>query len=127
MEDLGIDVDRAVRVLASALANAYWRAKVDANDAEWVFGLPRSSLAPTNMGTESGETREGENSVMSMQSEDQEIFNMRLDNGIKSEDMVVWMLDFDCVRPITMDSKGVKQTVDSFYGNDPYFPRPWAN
>lgn len=39
----------------------------------------------------------------------------------------MWMLDFDCVRPMSMDAVGVQQAVNAFYRNDPYFPRPWAN
>jgi len=130
METLGTAVDRVVTVLAKALANCYGVAHIDANDSEWVFGLPRSSpaaahrspstLAEEKMGDEKG-------TVLNTQSEDNEMFTMRLEDDSKSEDMAVWMLDFDCMRPMSMDAAGVQQAVDAFYRNDPYFPRPWAN
>jgi hypothetical protein len=128
MEDLGIDIDRAVAVLAKALANCYWVAHIDANDSEWVFGLPRSSSAtttPSPLKPAAGER--SEEVVLNTQSEDKEMFTMRLDDGSKSEDMAVWMLGFDCVRPMSMDAAGVQQAIDAFYRNDPYFSRPWAN
>ncbi|KAF3011155.1 hypothetical protein E8E13_011503 [Curvularia kusanoi] len=42
------------------------------------------------------------------------------------EDIVVWMLDFDCVSRVSMDREGFQQAAGAFWRNDPYFPRPWA-
>jgi hypothetical protein len=115
-------------VLAKALANCYWVAHIDANDSEWVFGLPRSSSATTTPSPSKPAAGErSEEVVLNTQGEDKEVFIMRLDDGSKSEDMAVLMLDFDCVRPMSMDAAGVQQAIDAFYRNDPYFPRPWAN
>ncbi|KAL4925396.1 zinc finger protein [Aspergillus undulatus] len=36
----------------------------------------------------------------------------------------LWVLDFDLVRAIFMDEQGVQQAVNSFWKNDPFFPRP---
>ncbi|CAK3800827.1 Hypothetical predicted protein [Lecanosticta acicola] len=39
----------------------------------------------------------------------------------------MWILDFDCVREITVDKDGVEKAAQAFlgdHGNDPYFPRP---
>jgi hypothetical protein len=130
MEELGLDIDRVVRVLASALANCYWIARIDADDAEWVFGLPRSerSARSTDLISVERQRIDGETEpVSNTQSPDAELFNMQTLDGEKSEDMTVWMLDFDCVRPMSMDATGVRQAVDAFYRNDPYFPRPWAS
>ena len=35
----------------------------------------------------------------------------------------IWLLDFDCCRHMTFDEEGVKQAVEAFYRNDPFFPR----
>ncbi|KAJ4382476.1 hypothetical protein N0V86_002811 [Didymella sp. IMI 355093] len=128
MEFLHIDVNRAVEVLAQALANAYWVAHIDANDAEWVFGLPRAEATTRSTAAEKEQRPEEEGeTVLNTQSTDAEVFHMDTLSGKKSEAMVVWMLDFDCVRLMSMDATGVQQAVDAFYRNDPYFPRPWAN
>ncbi|MCJ1444206.1 MAG: hypothetical protein MMC23_004707 [Stictis urceolatum] len=37
---------------------------------------------------------------------------------------VVWILDFDCCRPITVSIEGAEQAATAFMWNDPYFPRP---
>lgn len=36
----------------------------------------------------------------------------------------IWLLDFDCCHPMTMDDTGVSQAVTAFFRNDPFFPRP---
>ncbi|EXJ86308.1 hypothetical protein A1O3_03259 [Capronia epimyces CBS 606.96] len=36
----------------------------------------------------------------------------------------LWVLDFDCCKPLTMDAAGVEQAARAFLRNDPYFPRP---
>lgn len=36
----------------------------------------------------------------------------------------LWTLDFDQVRPITMDKNGVEQAVEAAVTNDPYIPKP---
>ncbi|CAG9992792.1 unnamed protein product [Clonostachys byssicola] len=36
----------------------------------------------------------------------------------------LWMLDFDCSRPIKADDSGLTAIAKAFWGNDPYYPRP---
>lgn len=36
----------------------------------------------------------------------------------------MWILDFDCCRPIWVDETGVEQACAAFYKNDPFYPRP---
>lgn len=36
----------------------------------------------------------------------------------------LWVLDFDQVEPITMDTNGVERAVDAATRNDPYLPKP---
>jgi hypothetical protein len=42
------------------------------------------------------------------------------------QELVIWILDYDCIRYMAQDSHGVQQAVDAFYRNDPYFPRPFV-
>lgn len=97
LESLALPLDDYARTMAGALAFMYWHAKVDANDVEFV-------LAPKGCHPDSG----------SWQSD------------IIGEH-TIWLLDFDCVKPISMDADGVEQAALAFYRNDPYFPRPCGN
>lgn len=36
----------------------------------------------------------------------------------------LWILDFDCVRAMSQDEKGIDQAVSAFMRNDPFWPRP---
>ncbi|KAF2828650.1 hypothetical protein CC86DRAFT_392881 [Ophiobolus disseminans] len=97
MHELGLDTDRIAQVLARTLAHCYWRAHVDANDVEFVLA---PATAPTRAVTCS--------------------FSI---SGLESQ-LVIWMLDFDCVRVMSQDREGIQQAVKAFYQNDAYFPRP---
>lgn len=39
----------------------------------------------------------------------------------------LWVLDFDCVNPITFDDQGIDRAARAFLRNDPYYPRPDSN
>ena len=95
IEELGLDGKLYARIMADALAGLYWKAKVDANDIEFVLAPP-------------GKHRGGPQVIASE----------------KLGEHVVWILDFDCCRPITLDEKGVERAVAAFYRNDPFYPRP---
>lgn len=95
MLKLGLDVNKITEVLARTLAHCYWRAHVDANDVEFV-------LAPATHPI----------------SADTPNFT------IAGTELVIWMLDFDCVRPMSQDIEGLQQAVKAFYQNDSYFLRP---
>jgi hypothetical protein len=83
------------KIMAEALAIMHWAAGIDANDVEFVLASPRSG--------------ELENSTFDVPS-------------IGAHAM--WVLDFDCCRPITLDEQGVEQACKAFFRNDPYYPRP---
>ncbi|KAI4921607.1 hypothetical protein J4E90_000033 [Alternaria incomplexa] len=101
MEELGLDPVVIAKTLAEALAYCYWKAEVDANDVEFV-------LAPA---TAQEEYRRNSSTP---------IFTL-LD-----QELVIWMLDYDCVRTMSQDASGIAQAVHAFWRNDPYFPRPFA-
>ncbi|KAI1739502.1 zinc finger protein-domain-containing protein [Xylaria scruposa] len=39
-------------------------------------------------------------------------------------DHCLWILDFDCCRPMAMDDGGLQQAARAFWRNDPFYPRP---
>jgi hypothetical protein len=41
-----------------------------------------------------------------------------------AQELVVWMLDYDCVREMPQSIEVIQQAVTAFYRNDSYFPRP---
>jgi hypothetical protein len=122
MEELGLEIDALVGVLAKALATCYFVAQIDANDCEFVFGLPRGV----------SDAAEEEKSVEPWRRENVRVFNMLRPNMAGKDDtmcenMTVWMLYFDCVRRISMDKRDLRQAAHAFWRNDPYFLRPWAH
>jgi hypothetical protein len=36
----------------------------------------------------------------------------------------LWVLDFDCCQPLSMDEAGVERACAAFFKNDPFYPRP---
>ncbi|KAG8407227.1 hypothetical protein J3458_020717 [Metarhizium acridum] len=46
------------------------------------------------------------------------------DPNMPLEDHAVWMLDFDCSRPIETNDSGLESIARAFWRNDPYFPQP---
>ena len=104
IEHLALDGAFYARVMAETLATLYWKAHIDANDVEFVLAPPptTSQSVPIQKPLAS-------------------------DSVIQSESLgehVVWILDFDCCKPMPLDEKGVDQAVVAFYRNDPYYPRP---
>jgi hypothetical protein len=94
MEGLGLNVKSYAEAMAEALALMHWGAKIDANDVEFV-------LAPPRVGAPSP--------------------------AFQSDYLgahFLWILDFDCCRPIQVDEAGVEQACVTFYKNDPFYPRP---
>jgi hypothetical protein len=94
MEGLGLDAKSYAETMAEALALMHWGAKIDANDVEFV-------LAPPRVGAPSPAFQSDYLGAHSM-----------------------WILDFDCCRPIQVDEAGVEQACMAFYKNDPFYPRP---
>jgi hypothetical protein len=96
MDELGLDVPAILKVLATALAHCYWRTRVDANNVEFVFAPATSPHASVPTFKFAG-----------------------LD-----QELVIWMLDYDCVRDTEQSTEGIQQAVNAFYQNDAYFARP---
>lgn len=105
MEQLDLNVASYAETMADALAMMHWYGEIDANDVEFVLAphpnpTHPSSPSPSPSPNESTSSFLGEHSV--------------------------WMLDFDCCRPMSMDEQGVKQAVTAFFRNDPFYPLPSA-
>lgn len=94
MEELGLQVERYAQLLAETLAAMYWVAHVDAADVEFVLAPPAPDTTQATVHCD-----------------------------ILGEH-VLWTLDFDLCRRMTMDESGVRQATRAFWGNDPYLPRP---
>ncbi|KAF2021845.1 hypothetical protein BU24DRAFT_362698 [Aaosphaeria arxii CBS 175.79] len=95
MEKLGLDVAAYAETMADALALMHWGAQVDANDVEFVLAPPRQQ----------------EKAPYAFQSE-------------WLGDHCLWILDFDCCHPISMDEAGLDKACVAFFKNDPFYPRP---
>jgi hypothetical protein len=102
MAELGIAADVIAKTLATVLAHGFWRTHVDKNDVEFVLAPATRRTSPTTPTPTFKIPR-------------------------TEQELVVWMLDYDCVRDMAQDSSGVKQAVLAFYRNDPYFPRPFGH
>jgi hypothetical protein len=95
MEALDLDVKPYAETMAEALALMYWGAGIDANDVEFVLAPPREEHTPPS--------------------------------NFQSEYLgshCIWIVDFDCCRPMQMDEGGVEQACVAFWKNDPFCPRP---
>ncbi|KAJ4353732.1 uncharacterized protein N0V89_005462 [Didymosphaeria variabile] len=96
MEALGLDANAYAATMAEALALMHWVARIDANDVEFVLAPPRGAESPPS--------------------------------PVFQSDYLgthcLWILDFDCCRPLSMDEAGVEQACVAFYKNDPFYPRP---
>lgn len=104
IEGLGLDGTLYAKIMAETLAILYWEAHIDANDVEFVLAPPPKINRSKRF--------EGP---------------LAHDTVIKSHSLgehVVWILDFDCCKPLPLDEKGVDQAVTAFYKNDPFYPRP---
>ena len=99
MEKLGLNIILYAKIMAETLANIYWRAHVDANDLEFVLAPAHSQSAELSM-------------------------NSTIINSYALVGHVVWIIDFDCCKQISMDIDGVEQAARAFLENDPFCPRP---
>ncbi|KNG90658.1 hypothetical protein ANOM_001335 [Aspergillus nomiae NRRL 13137] len=104
MVELGIPsnhVECYAAMMGEALATLHWLGEIDGNDVEFVLAPP---------------PKRDDGSTIVMR------------NVLGQHTM--WMLDFDLCCSISMDLEGVKQVVNAFCKNDPFYPRPhtdqWA-
>ncbi|OTA03791.1 hypothetical protein A9Z42_0042910 [Trichoderma parareesei] len=108
MEQLGIDPSGYAVAMADALAVMHWVAHVDGNDVEFVLGQPRCQSDTSSSSTSPRDICSDTNTAI-------------------LGPHVVWILDFDLCRDISLDEEGVGQAHHAFWGNDPYFPRPGSS
>jgi len=111
MEFLHLDTAFYAETLAQTLAIIHWKAKLDANDVEFVFGC-----APTVKRRPTIAELEATNRF------DVQTLGSEADFGRRS--IGIWLLDFDQCKPFPEHMDGVKQLERGFYFNVPYYPRP---
>lgn len=111
MEFLRLDTVLYSETLAQTLAIIHWKAKLDANDVEFVFGsAPAEKMRPTVAELDA-------TNLLDMGKLASEVDFIHRSIGI-------WLLDFDQCKGFPEDTNGVKQLERAFYFNDPYYPRP---
>ncbi|KAK5989937.1 hypothetical protein PT974_08200 [Cladobotryum mycophilum] len=114
MVEIELDVNEMADRMAIAMAIMHWSAKTDARDVEFVLGSS-SKKTPLKMPLEEIEKLRKPTSTGSVSGRDEEFFHRMTK---------LWVLDFNQVRPITMDEAGVVQAVEAARINDPYLPKP---
>lgn len=95
MEQLGLPIEIYPESMAETLAMTHWCEEIDANDVEFVLAPPRC----------------------------ESLSSSQLSSRVLGEH-VLWLLDFDCCRSMSMDQNGIDQAVTAFLRNDPFYLRP---
>ena len=114
MENLDLDTKVFAQAMAQTLAVMHWVARVDARDVEFVLGS-----APTEVHT-TFPTKE----QMDRTKPGTEVWVPVRGFNSHKRLIHIWCLDFNQCRRIDADKEGVKQCVEAFFLNDPYYPRP---
>lgn len=96
-EELNLPYEAYARAMGEAMAILHWKVRTDGADVEFVLGAPRW----TGTGAED-----------------------EADSSLELGKHPLWMLDFDCSRPVKADESGIEAMARAFWRNDPYFPRP---
>ena len=112
MELLQLDIPSIASSMGEALAVIHWDAQTDGGDIEFVIGS--SSMLDMSFLNEPLDTSEKKD--VGPPSNYLEDFFRRVTQ--------LYCLDFNQVRPITMDEDGVDAAINAFKANAPYFPRP---
>jgi hypothetical protein len=99
MEKLELGTRGYANVIADALAHCYFQVQVDAKGVDFVLA-PNTHSRPASITT--------------------------FDSDALGKH-VVWMLNYECCNPVTMDLKGVSQAVNAFMRNKLYYPRPHSD
>jgi hypothetical protein len=111
MEDLRLEPEPFATTMAKTLAMLHWGVGVDANDVEFVLGsAPMMKQPPAR------------SELRSMRIDDPRYRNPILD--FDRRQIGLWLLDFNQCATFKHDERGLKQLVDGFWWNDPYYPRP---
>ncbi|KAL7619918.1 hypothetical protein AAE478_010465 [Parahypoxylon ruwenzoriense] len=101
--------------MAEALAIMHWAARTDARDVEFAL---RSSMQKVPISPKS------HSEILKMQPGSFTGPSSRLNEDFFQRTTELWLLDFNQVRLVTLDQRGVNQMVEAFKVNDPYFPKP---
>jgi hypothetical protein len=116
LERLGLPAEQYALAMADTLAFLHWKVKTDATDVEFVLGLPRPATTTTT----------GTTTATAAQMPPQPSIGTRefttTTGGLGPHAM--WVLDFDCCRPLPMDEQGVRVAAERFWRNDPFYPNP---
>ncbi|KAK4149170.1 zinc finger protein-domain-containing protein [Chaetomidium leptoderma] len=112
--ELGLDAKTLAQRMGIAMAVIHWAAKKDARDVEFVLGSSSETTPPA---------------LGSAEVENMKPMTYTGPSSRKNEDFFrqitkLWVLDFNQVRPITMDKVGVAEAVQAAKVNDPYIPKP---
>ncbi|KIY00432.1 uncharacterized protein Z520_04117 [Fonsecaea multimorphosa CBS 102226] len=111
MEFLQLDTVLYAEILAQMLAIIHWKANLDANDVEFVFGgAPVHKELPTAAELQATAIAD--------------IGKLMSPIDFHHRSIGIWVLDFDQCKDFSADMDGVKQLERGFYFNDPYYPRP---
>ena len=111
MEDLQLDPGPFATTMAKTLAMLHWAVGVDANDVEFVLGMaPEVRQQPSR------------SELRDMGPDDPWFREFVID--FRRRRIGVWLLDFNQCATFKHDEAGLKQLVDGFWRNDPYYPRP---
>ena len=113
MEILGLDTSLYARVMAHSLAALHWKARVDANDVEFVLGsnplIARRAPVSWQQYEELG-------------LDDCKISSPKVD--LCRSSVAIWLLDYNQCKKFGEDEAGLKLLQKGFYFNDPYYPTP---
>ncbi|KJZ80575.1 hypothetical protein HIM_00425 [Hirsutella minnesotensis 3608] len=114
MIDIQLDVEALARRMGVAMALMHWAAKMDARDVEFVLGSSALKAQPAS-----------ELQKLAKEKPHQYIGPpSRLLEDLFHRTTELWILDFNQVRPITLDDAGIALAVEAATINDPYIPKP---
>ena len=120
-----LPVDGYAKAMGEALALLHWEAFVDAFDVEFVLGSETTTDLEPGIMQRTGLTPE--------EFEDLPLFSSPRDVSVSSftrRKIRMWLLDFNLCSRFSMGifagnkDAVIEQYVDSFFENDPYYPRP---
>jgi hypothetical protein len=109
-------LEEMAKLMGMALAVMHWRVGIDADDVEFVLGSSPANSARLRPLSSS--------QISSLTKRTSTWKEANYLPKFKKRAIYLWMLDFNRCKDITKDEQGVKQAVQTFCRNDPYFPRP---
>ncbi|KFA81715.1 hypothetical protein S40288_11751 [Stachybotrys chartarum IBT 40288] len=110
MEDMSLDTSHFACVMAQTLAILHWKAGIDGNDIEFILGSSPMQMRGPSYGEIVGKDMWAV----------AELYHF--DFGHRSTS--IWVIDFNQCARFEENDAGLKQIVDAFFWNDPYYPRP---